>query len=260
MPNILVIAGTVDARHIIEELIKSEVCITATVTTKLGRSLLSRYKKVDVREGKLTLDGMIDLVDEIKAECLVDASHPFAKDASINAIEACKRMFIPYLRFERPETNTCREGVIRVGKFEEAVDRLKNHEGNIFLTIGSSKLELFTSIPDYKTRIFTRVLPDSKVLDKCEKLGFNAENIFALKGPFSETMNMEMLKHCNASVMVTKDSGKAGGNEEKVSAARKLNIPVIMVERPRLDYGCVVSTVDEVLDFIRSIMNGRKGV
>jgi len=254
--RILVLAGTIDARNVIEELTKAEVCITATVTTGLGKSFLNRYKNVDVREGKLTLEGMIDLMNEIKAVCLVDASHPFAKDASLNAIEACKRLSVPYLRYERPETANCDENVIRVKDFKEAAERLEAFKGNIFLAIGSNKLEFFTRILDYKRRMFVRVLPDSKVLEKCESLGFDAGSIIALKGPFSIEMNTEMLKYCKASVMVTKDSGSSGGNEEKISAARMLNIPVIMIERPCLCYGCEVSTIEGVTAFVRNIIEG----
>ena len=253
MFKILVIAGTSDARQIIEKLIQSGACITATAATQLGGTFLKQYEEVDVRVGRLTLGEMMRLIDEIKAACIVDASHPFAENVSANAIEAAKRMSVPYLRYERPETVIDYEGIIRVRNFEEAVERLKDFSGNIFMAIGSGKLELFTKIPDFKRRMFVRVLPESKVLEKCEKLGFDAENILALKGPFSESMNIEALKHFGASVMVTKDSGSAGGNEKKISAARKLGIPVIMVERPRMDYGFLAGDVLEVVDFIEAL-------
>lgn len=96
----LVIAGTVDARQIIEELLKLDTSVIATVTTRLGGNFLKQYEEVDVREGGLTLQGMIRLMDETKPGCLIDASHPFARDASCNAIEACKRMCVPYLRMK----------------------------------------------------------------------------------------------------------------------------------------------------------------
>ena len=220
LKNVLIIGGTVDARNIIERLIKHDVKITATVATEFGGSLLKKYESIDIREGRLTDDEMVELIHEIKADCLVDASHPFAENVSLNAAKACKKAAIPYLRYERPETDIAdNKGIIRVRGFEEAVDKLKLFQGKIFLAIGSNKLNLFTRLPDYKSRIFARVLPDSKVLAKCEEIGLNADNIIAAKGPFS----------------VTKDSGDAGGNMEKISAARKLGIPVIMVERPHVE-------------------------
>jgi precorrin-6A/cobalt-precorrin-6A reductase len=259
--RVLVIAGTADARCIIEELVKSGVNITATVTTRLGKDLLSAYEQVDAREGRLILKGMVGLIEEVKPGCLIDASHPFAREVSLNAIKACKKMSIPYMRYERAETVLYNEKVIRVSNFEEAAEEVKNHDGNIFLTIGSGKLEMFTGIPGIdKKRIFIRVLPESKVIEKCERLGLDARNIFAMKGPFSEEMNMELLKHCNASVMVTKDSGSIGGSEKKISAARKLGIPVLMVDRPEIEYGCVVHDVDDVVAYVKNIKDRRNDV
>ena len=253
MLRVLVIAGTIDARQIVEQLLKYGVSVTATVTTHLGGSLLKQYEGVDIREGGLTLKEMMDLIHDINAGCVIDASHPFARDASLNSIEASKNMSIPYLRYERPQTQGLNEEVIRVKDFNEAVDKLKEFTGNIFLTIGSNKLLLFTGISDFEKRVFARVLPDSQVIAKCEELGLNANNILAIKGPFSVEMNVEMIKHCNASVVVTKDSGSAGGNEEKLHAAKKLGTPVIMIERPRIEYGCVVSNVDKVMEFVKDL-------
>ncbi|MBA1334348.1 MAG: hypothetical protein HPY66_2197 [Firmicutes bacterium] len=251
--KILVIAGTIDARQIIEALLRLDANITATTATGLGRSLLNRYEGVDVREGRLDKGEMAELMDEIGPHCLIDASHPFAREVSCNAIEACKIASVPYLRYERPKTEVAGEGILLAGDFEEAVDRLCSCPGNILLTIGSKNLDVFTRVPDYQKRLFVRVLPDSRVLEKCEGLGLNAQNILAVKGPFSEEMNMAMLKYCDASVMVTKDSGSQGGNKEKISACRKLGIPVMMIERPRMDYGLKASSVAEVVDFVKSL-------
>lgn len=257
--RILVVAGTADAREIIEELLRLGAGITATVATGLGTSLLRRCEGLDIREGRLTPEGMLKLLEEIDAACLIDASHPFAQAASSNAMEACKRLRVPYLRYERPKTEYPGEGVLPARDFEEAAARLEAFEGNILLAIGSSKLENFTKIRGFKKRVFVRVLPESTVLKKCEALGLDAENILAVKGPFSEGMNLEMLRHCRASVMVTKDSGSVGGNAEKISAARKLGLPVIMIERPRVNYPRVANTVGEVADFVSGIRAGGCG-
>lgn len=254
--RVLVIAGTIDARQIIEALLKLDVNITATTATVLGKSLLNRYEGVDIREGRLEKGEMAVLMDEINPNCLIDASHPFAREVSCNAIEACKTASVPYLRYERPKTEVAGEGILLTEDFEEAADRLCSWPGNILLTIGSKNLDAFTRVPDYRKRLFVRVLPDSRVLEKCEGLGLNAQNILAVKGPFSEEMNMAMLKYCSASVMVTKDSGSQGGNEEKISACRRLGIPVMMIERPRVDYGLKASSVAEVADFVKGLPEG----
>lgn len=254
MPRVMVIAGTSDARGIIGELIKNGKEVIATVTTSYGKELLEEYRAMEVYQGKLNAEEMLNLITAKGISCMVDASHPFAREASVNAIDACSRAKIPYLRYERSSTNREEDFIIRVKSFEEAAQRASQFKGNILLAIGSNNLKFFIDkIPDYKERIFARILPDSRMVAKCEVAGFTAGNIIAVQGPFSVDMNVAMLKHCNASLMITKESGDTGGTDEKLEAAARLNIPVIMVERPQIDYGRKVSTVLEVLDFVNKL-------
>ena len=252
MADVIVVAGTADGRQIVSELAKLNIKVAATVTSKFGSELLMEYPGVEVHEGKLTSEGMVSLIQRLHARCLVDASHPYAREASLNAAAACEKAGIPYLRFERRETATGHEGVIRVRSFEEAAEKLASFKGNILLTIGSNNLKLFTrKIPDYKKRLFVRVLPESGVVAKCEEAGLSPGNIIAMKGPFSEEMNAAMLRHCSASVMVTKDGGEAGGTMEKLAAARKLGIPVILVQRPEVSYKMKADTIGKVIEFVK---------
>lgn len=255
MKKVIVIAGTVDARRIIEELVKLNISVVATVTTVFGSELISGYEGVKVYSGRLDKDGMVGIVKEEGAQLLIDASHPYAGNASVNAIEACKAADVKYLRFERNESSVKTSNVIRVKDFFEAAKLAETFDGNIFLTVGSNNLEAFTnSITDFKERLFVRVLPESKVIIKCEQAGLSAKNIIAIKGPFTEEMNCEMFKMANAKVVVTKDSGEAGGTDEKLLAAEKLGIKVIMVERPKVEYGHKVSSIEEVVNYLRKFL------
>ena len=42
--------------------------------------------------------------------------------------------------------------------------------------------------------------------------------VIAMQGPFSEGMNEQLLSHVKARYLVTKDSGKIGGFQEKMEA------------------------------------------
>ncbi|MCR4436330.1 MAG: precorrin-6A reductase [Clostridiales bacterium] len=251
-PNIIVMAGTADGRQIVGELSKLDISVTATVTTGFGSWLLSGLKGVEVCEGKLSSGDMVRLIEKMRARCLVDATHPYAREASVNAIGACEKAGIPYLRFERSEAGLVQENILLVNDFTEAAEQVARMEGNIFLATGSNNLDVFVKrIPDYKNRLFARVLPDSRVMQKCEQAGLTAGNIFAAKGPFSEAMNIEMLKHCGASVLVTKDSGEVGGTGDKLRAAQKLGITVVMVRRPDVNYPRKVDSIGGVVDFVK---------
>ena len=253
--NIIVIAGTADARHIIHELAALELNITATVATWFGKELLSEHRGIDIRDGRLDAEEMKKLIGETSADCLVDASHPFAREVSVNAIKACSELNVPYIRFERQGLENDYGSVIIADDFEDAAKKASKYHGNIFLTIGSNNLDHFIkNIADFKERLFVRVLPDSRVLSRCEAVGLNPGNIIAIKGPFTEEMNIEMLKYTEADVIVMKDSGETGGTFEKISAARKLGIPVIMVRKPDIQYTNMVSTVDGVTSFVRKLL------
>jgi precorrin-6A/cobalt-precorrin-6A reductase len=258
--NVLVVAGTADGRNIIEKLLERGHKVHATVTTAYGDDLLNSYPGLKVHQGKLNSEGMEALIREKGINILVDASHPFAKEASINAIAACESANIPYLRFERESVAREKSSIIRVKSFEEAASTANFIPGNIFLTIGSNNIKYFTDrVSDYKDRLFARVLPDSKMISKCEEAGLNAGNIIAMKGPFSTAMNRELLKYCNAAVMVTKESGDTGGTAEKLEAAAELGVKVILIERPDIDYKTKVSTTEAVLKFIDEyVLQGRE--
>ncbi|MHB1347296.1 MAG: precorrin-6A reductase [Candidatus Humimicrobiaceae bacterium] len=252
--KILLIGGTADSRVITEELNKLRFKITVTVTTDFGAELLGRQAGITVCKGKLNAAEIADLIKKMRLTCVIDASHPFAMDASKNAIDACASTGVRYLRFERNNSRYLSKNIIEADDFINAVYILKNFKGNIFLATGSKSIELFTqNIKDYKKRLFVRVLPDSSILQKCEKAGLGANNIIAARGPFSKGMNLEMLKHVAATVLVTKDSGKVGGTKAKIEAAEKMGIPVILIKKPQLNYPEKTNSIKKLINIMKAL-------
>jgi precorrin-6x reductase len=248
---ILIIAGTQEARQIIAQLLEmSHLQIHATVATTLGGEFLQPYPEIEIHSGRRGQRDLAELIYEIKAVALIDASHPFAGEVSQNAMNACNDTGIPYLRYERAKTPGVTDKVLIAVDFLAAAAKVAAMPGNILLTIGSNHVEIFVKeISDYRERLYIRVLPESQALQKCENLGLTARNILAIKGPFTEMMNLEMYRYCKAAVVVTKDSGEIGGSATKISAAARLNIPVIMIARPQMGYGSKVVSIKEIIEF-----------
>ena len=67
------------------------------------------------------------------------------------------------------------------------------------------------------------------------ELGFDAGHVIAMQGPFSHETNLAMLRQTKAVFLVTKESGKAGGFEDKLTAAREAGAKVILIGRPKED-------------------------
>ena len=89
---------------------------------------------------------------------------------------------------------------------------LAGTEGKILVTTGSKELAKFAELPDYKNRVYARVLPLPGVIASCAELGFDAAHTIGMQGPFSMDMNVAMLQSFHAEWMVTKESGRNGGS------------------------------------------------
>lgn len=90
--------------------------------------------------------------------------------------------------------------------------------------------------------------PLQEVASACEKLGFVGRNLICMQGPFSEALNEAMLKQFDCRYLVTKETGKAGGYEEKVEAAKRAGAKLVLVGRPPEQKGFSYDRVVEMLN------------
>lgn len=227
----LVFAGTRIGRDHVEKLLKEGNEVIVSTATAYGASLYQPHTRLKVYHGKMDLRDMLEFVKENKVDEIVDCTHPYAVNVTENMVKCSRILGIPYRLIERDsyiEHNGSKDITI-MEDYEEACNYLLGKDGNILLTIGSNNLEYFSDLD--RQRTFIRVLPTSKVLDKCERLGYTPKNIIAMEGPFSYKMNKTMYKDFNIKYIVTKDSGKSGGIDEKVQSALDISIEVIMIAR-----------------------------
>lgn len=228
----LVIAGTTESRKVIEELVKDKKTVVASVATELGKEMLQEYP-VTVVEGRLDLDGFIHLLQEKNPARVIDASHPFARIVTETVKEACRITKIPYERMERDEPVYDYEKIIWVEDVLEAARTASAWEGNILLTTGVNTAGIYAQhIKNFEERVFIRVLDNETSREGCKKAGYPDSHVFGIMPPFSVEDNQKLIRDCNISVMVSKDSGVSGGLLEKVEACRKEKIPLILIKRP----------------------------
>ncbi len=62
-----------------------------------------------------------------------------------------------------------------------------------------------------------------------------------MQGPFSEELNIAMLRDLNARYLVTKDTGAAGGFGEKIRAAKACGVTPVVIRRPLQEEGVSVA-------------------
>ncbi|MCL4516050.1 MAG: precorrin-6A reductase [Firmicutes bacterium] len=249
---ILLLAGTGDGRLLLAGLKKDGYQVIAAAATPYGGELLEMTARTIARP--LDKDDLLALIKSEGITALVDATHPFARRASENAISACRETGVSYLRFEREKVRIPDHPLIhRCRDFPEAARKAAAFGEVLFLTTGSKTLELFLA-EARKTgkRVVARVLPDPEVMARCFALGLRPPDIIAMQGPFSYQLNKALLAEYQATVLVTKESGSAGGTDTKVKAALALGIPVVLIQRPEVEYGLVVHDYQGLRAALRS--------
>ena len=255
---IWVLAGTKEGREIIRLLREAGTEVLATAITAYGGDLLAAEGSAATVVRALSQPEMAELIRERGIRAVVDATHPFARSASENARGACHEANIPYIRYERePASLPDHPLLIRVPDVDAAAARAARAGGVIFLTTGSNTLEAFLrAARERGRRVVARVLPDPGVLSRCLALGFSPRDIIAMQGPFSRELNRILYLEYGASVVVTKESGDIGGVAAKVEAALDLSLPVVVIDRPAVDYGRVVRSHQDLLRELEEAFHG----
>ncbi|WKY47430.1 precorrin-6A reductase [Eubacteriaceae bacterium ES3] len=250
---ILVLGGTLDSRELTGALLRAghKICYS-TLTSIQSDQLLDDPNLLKI-SGQLDTESLRETMIIYGINAVIDATHPYAKEISQNAIWSCDAANIPYLRMERP--SLIDEDSLVCDSYDEAKKKLnellKDSDKNILLTTGSRQLECFEGLP--KNRIFARVLPTSGVLKKCENLGYKPKQILAVQGPFSVLMNQTMIKEYQIGFMVTKDSGDVGGITEKIEAAHLEDVKILFIKRPEVIYPNCVNSLDQALSWVEKL-------
>lgn len=236
MYKLCVFAGTSEGRLLIEGLTGRGLQITACVATAYGEVVLGRHPDVEIRAGRLPVDEITAMLREEQFSVVVDATHPYADHITESIRSACAACGVEYLRLLRGSTAQEGDGIF-VPDVESCVRYLQRTCGNILLTTGSKNLSLFCADPALRDRLYTRVLPLETSLQLCKENGLESSHILAMQGPFSEEMNLAMLRTVDAKYLVTKDTGKAGGYADKIRAARSAGVQPVIIGRPQQQPG-----------------------
>ncbi len=244
MKKICVFAGTTEGRRIIDFLREQDALVTACVATEYGGELIEPAKRLEVLAGRMDEPQMEELFARERFDLVIDATHPYASVVTENVMTACLNTKTEYLRLERGG-ECAPESAVLMPDIPAAVEYLSACVGNILLTTGSKELAAFSGIADFAERTFARVLPVESSITACREAGLLPSHILAMQGPFSVGMNAAMIRSVNAAYVVTKESGKAGGFDEKVLAAKKAGATLVVIGRP--ESGAMGVKFDETL-------------
>lgn len=233
MKEIVLFAGTSEGRRIAERLLGLDVHTDVYVVSRYGAELLPESDRMSVHVGRLTMPEMQQMMLEKRPIVVIDATHPYASEVTKNLWEAAENAGVHYLRVERDiDERNIHDRYTVVESADAAADFLKNQKGNIFLTTGIKELTSFSSKSELNGRLYVRALPSEQAVSLCEKEGIDPSHRILMQGPFSEDLNEAMFRSSRADWLVTKNSGRAGGFEEKCEAAISLGMGILVIGRP----------------------------
>jgi precorrin-6A/cobalt-precorrin-6A reductase len=237
---VLVFGGTAEARRLAEVLVAEGVDVLSSLAGRTADPLLPPG---EVRIGGFGgAEGLAEWLRAHPVRAVVDATHPFAATMTAHAVEATAATGTPYLRLQRPGWRAQQGDDWRwVGSLEEAAAAVAGF-AHVFVTTGRTGLGAFAGLTQ-------EVLVRS--VDPPEPPLPAHTTVVLERGPFTVADELALMRQHAVDVVVTKDSGSRL-TEAKLTAARTLGVPVVVVRRPQLPAGVrVVETVEDALAWLR---------
>lgn len=248
MCKVILFAGTAEGRMLAEFLDKHRIPAHVCVATEYGGQLLSGKNCLEISRQRLDAGEMEALMREKNCPLVIDATHPYAAEVTKNIQEACRQTDSAYVRVLRENGQMQENGdCVFVDSIEEAVSFLEGTEGAVLASTGSKEAFKYTALPEWKERVFLRVLPLPEVVRQCAELGFQGEKLLCMQGPFSKEMNTATLRQYRCRYLVTKMSGRQGGFQEKLEAAKECGCTCVIVGRPLKEQGISVNECKRIL-------------
>lgn len=246
------IGGTTESAELAKAIASLRLPCTVTVTTAAAEALYPKMPTIRVWVGRLDASQLQQFLQEQRIAAVLDASHPYAVEISRMAIKAATDQKIPYLRFERLtiDTQTNTSPVIFLDSFKTLLAGDYLYQQRVLLTVGYKALPLFFSWQDRST-LFARILSSVTSLEAAIAAGFTSDRIIALRPPVTAELEKALWRHWDISLVVTKASGVAGGEDIKRTVAAELNIPLVVIARPTVDYPQQTSDLSVALEFCR---------
>lgn len=183
-------------------------------------------------------EGLAAFLRDKGIRAVIDATHPFAAGMSRNALAACTAEGVPLIALERaPWVEEPGDQWSRVPDIAAAVHALPVDPTRIFLAIGRQTLAPFAA----RDHRYLLRLVDAPAADPLP-----GATVIVDRGPFTLAGDLALMQREGVQLIVAKNAGGSGAFA-KIEAARRLRLPVVMIDRPAIPPRRVAASVDEVM-------------
>ncbi|MBK20233.1 MAG: cobalt-precorrin-6A reductase [Rhodospirillaceae bacterium] len=222
--SILLLGGTSEAVGLADEI--QNIPNVSVVYSLAGRTRNPKLPNCEVRFGGFGgIDGLVSFMKENDISFLVNATHPYAAQMSLNASEAAKKTGTPYYRFLRQPWFEPKDACwIHVESLDKAAEKIGGTFERVFLSSGLNGIAAFAPLND--VWFLVRSIEDPE-----EPMPLRNYTHIKDRGPFNFEAECALLRDNKIEALVSKNSG-GDATSAKLEAARSLSVPVIMVDRP----------------------------
>ena len=238
--RILIIGGTAEARALAKRLAADGRYFP--LTSLAGLTSAPEVIEGETRTGGFGgADGLARFIGDRGIALVVDAAHPFACRISTDVVEACSSAGVPCLRLERPRWEMdggdewTRVPDLRAAAFAIPPD------ARALVTVGRTEIAAFFERGDVSIL--------ARMIERPPETPPGHVEVMLSRPPYTLGQELTLMRSRDISVLVTKNSG-GEATYPKLEAARELELPVIMIDRPGKPAMTTAETVDALLPMI----------
>lgn len=237
----MILGGTTEASALAVALAERGLAATLSYA---GRVANPKPQPVPVRIGGFGgIDGLAAYLRDAGITHLVDATHPFAAQMSAHAVTAAARAGVAHLALTRPAwTPEAGDRWQYAPDIAGAVAALAGPGRRVMLALGRMHVDAFAAQPQHRYLLRFVDAPT-------ETIALPHHHVVIDRGPFTAEADTALMRAQAINLVVCKNAGGRGA-EAKLTAARVLGLPVLMIDRPHLPERTEVHDVAAVLRWI----------
>lgn len=248
---ILVLGGTTEANATADLLKSMELSYILTVTSDYGVQMAKAHSE-QILLCAFTEEELKFFVKSKGIKAIIDSTHPHASVISRLAQQVAKALNCPYIRYERPTSPPIEADSLSYVETPEAAAILARQLGRRIFITGSKHIKRYHNLLG-DLDLYVRILPSPAVLSEVLESGIPPDHIVAMKGPFSQALNLALFETFNIDVLITKESGETGGYLQKVRGAQDCGVHTIVIKRPQILYDLLVHSLEDLKLWLQQI-------
>jgi precorrin-6A/cobalt-precorrin-6A reductase len=240
--TLLLLAGTAEARELASELAEQRLPAIASLA-----GAVARPAELPIPTHIGGFGGAAGFRDFVKAHgitAVLDATHPFAHHITTRTAAITAELGLPYARLIRPEWQVGEGDKWQIVENPEQAMRAVPKGARLFLATGAKEIATYAPLGT-KAQVYCRRV------DPAQGFPWPGGEWIIGRGPFELAGELDLFRRLKITHILCKNAGGAA-TQAKLTAARHLGLPVIMISRPQEPAGIKrLTNVSEALTWVR---------